>query len=71
MARSRVFIGAGALEKNKSYLSEFSFVFFCYYLKNIIIMCRSRARTNNSLAFTGWSATLVLFSAGAVEKNKS
>ena len=53
-------------EKDVSYPSEFSFAFFHYYLKNIVIMCRLRA-----WHLLGVMRSSEFVGAGALEKNKS
>lgn len=46
----------GVMGRQNSYLSEFSLVFLCSYLKRTAFMCRIKAQMEESLEFRGCGA---------------
>ena len=52
------------LIEKKSYLSMFPFIYFHFYLKSIVFVCRMNAQVDDSLALHGYSAMLWFYKGG-------
>ena len=52
---------SNVVDREKSYLSMFLFIYFCFSLKIIVFLCRINAQVDNSLALHGCSTTLRIY----------